>query len=68
MTQEASKDHSVRWVRPARGTERRLRTRMSPPPYRTTEGIVLLDRRSYIDRRSSWIRDFSIEPGEPESN
>jgi hypothetical protein len=41
---------------------------MSPPPYRTAEGIVLLDRRSYIDRRSSWIRDFSIEPGEPESN
>lgn len=67
MTQKDTPDHSARWVRPPRGTERRLRTRIAPPPYPTSEGLVLLDRRSYIDRRSTWIRDYSIDNGDHEA-
>lgn len=44
-----------------RGPDRRVSTRISPPPYRTSEGAVLVDRRSQIDRRATWIREFSLD-------
>lgn len=43
-----------------RGPDRRHFSEMVPPPYITGEGLVLVDRRSHIDRRSSWIKDFFI--------
>jgi hypothetical protein len=44
-----------------RRSERRVRTHVEPPPYQTREGQVLSDRRSAFDRRSTWIREFSLE-------
>jgi len=32
----------------------------SPPPYQSIDGLILHDRRSYRDRRATWVRDFSI--------
>lgn len=45
----------------ARGNERRLCTKVFPPPYMTEQGVILVDRRSYLDRRSNWIRSYSFE-------
>ena len=49
-----------------RRTDRRICTHIAPPPYETRDGKVLIDRRSAIDRRASWIREFSLEtfPGQ----
>jgi hypothetical protein len=44
-----------------RRAERRVCTHIAPPPYETRNGKVLTDRRSAIDRRASWIREFSLE-------
>lgn len=44
-----------------RGADRRVSTHISPPPYETRDGVVLTDRRSAIDRRASWIREYSLE-------
>jgi len=46
-----------------RGIERRVCTRLLPPPYLTKDGVVLMDRRTYLDRRAAWIRDFQIDQG-----
>ncbi|MFZ2973480.1 MAG: hypothetical protein WA049_12640 [Ferribacterium limneticum] len=44
-----------------RCADRRVCTRIAPPPYETRDGRVMTDRRSAIDRRASWIREFSLE-------
>lgn len=67
MTQSDSEDHVERSKMPSRGIERRCRKQISPPPYQTREGTVQSDRRSHMDRRSSWIRDFFIEHSDGES-
>jgi hypothetical protein len=48
--------------------DRRVRTLIDPPPYQTLEGLVTADRRSAVDRRATWIREFSLSPlAHPES-
>ena len=44
-----------------RCADRRVCTHIAPPPYETRQGRVMNDRRSAIDRRASWIREFSLE-------
>jgi hypothetical protein len=44
-----------------RRADRRVCTHILPPPYETRVGRVLTDRRSAMDRRASWIREFSLE-------
>ena len=44
-----------------RRAERRTSKAVAPPPYETSNGMVLTDRRSSLDRRASWIREFSLE-------
>ncbi|MDP2882702.1 MAG: hypothetical protein Q8N89_14125 [Azonexus sp.] len=44
-----------------RQADRRACTHIAPPPYETRDGRVMTDRRSAIDRRASWIREFSLE-------
>jgi hypothetical protein len=46
-----------------RGPDRRHSNQIAPPPFITDEGLVMIDRRSHLDRRSSWIRDFFIDFG-----
>jgi hypothetical protein len=55
--QESTRNNGVRPYRPSR-TERRRPQSLQPPPYRTADGVIELDRRSYLDRRSAWIRDY----------
>lgn len=43
-----------------REMDRRVSKLIAPPPYETSEGLVAIDRRSQIDRRANWIREFSL--------
>jgi hypothetical protein len=43
-----------------RAGDRRL-CKNVPPPYRTIDGLVTVDRRSLLDRRSSWLREYSLD-------
>jgi hypothetical protein len=43
-----------------REMDRRVSKLIAPPPYETREGLVAIDRRSQIDRRANWIREFSL--------
>lgn len=65
-------NHTPDAARPGRRTDRRLSTGITSPPYDTRDGMVLSDRRSPIDRRATWIREFSLEavanPGDPTTN
>jgi hypothetical protein len=68
MTQNGSPESAAtRAFRPRTG-ERRQRRRLLPAPYRTEQGLVAADRRTYLDRRSAWIRDFSIDDEGGDSN
>jgi|APLak6261666328_1056055.scaffolds.fasta_scaffold17836_2 hypothetical protein len=61
MTRDQSQDPlPMRNFRP-RGPDRRASNRLSPPPYRTADGLVTVDRRSPVDRRACWIRDFILD-------
>jgi hypothetical protein len=44
-----------------RGPDRRSSNRLSPPPYRTADGLVSVDRRPPVDRRACWIKDFVLD-------
>jgi hypothetical protein len=44
------------------GNDRRVSTLIDPPPYQTFEGLVTADRRSAVDRRATWIREFYLHP------
>ncbi|HMT81765.1 MAG TPA: hypothetical protein PKD66_15455 [Azonexus sp.] len=47
-----------------RGADRRCNTLVSSPPFYTREGKILSERRSPIDRRANWIREFSLDSGD----
>ncbi|MDR2838527.1 MAG: hypothetical protein LBV49_08230 [Azonexus sp.] len=63
MTREGSHDRLIgRSYRP-RHAERRCderRRRGLLLPYRIASGLVELDRRSHLDRRAEWIRDYVL--------
>lgn len=44
-----------------RGADRRSNTLVSLPPFYSREGKILEERRSPIDRRANWIREFSLD-------
>lgn len=44
-----------------RGVDRRSRNGIEPPPFMTRAGLVAVERRSFFDRRASWVREFSID-------
>ncbi len=60
MTLDESPERSARRAFRPRSTDRRASNLLSPPPYQTACGLVLQDRRSPIDRRASWIKDFVL--------
>lgn len=47
-------------IRLARGADRRAAERLGEPPYITEEGLVLVDRRSYLDRRQEGFREGAV--------
>lgn len=63
MSEKAHPDYPQHKYSFPRGADRRSSRHVAPPPFITNEGLVMIDRRSHIDRRSSWIRDFSIDVG-----
>jgi hypothetical protein len=44
-----------------RSGDRRVCRKIQPPPYQTVDGLVTGDRRSHLDRRASWLREFSLD-------
>jgi hypothetical protein len=44
-----------------RGSDRRICAGIKQPPYTTRDGLVEYDRRSQLDRRATWLREFSID-------
>lgn len=44
-----------------RGNDRRCNTLVSLPPFYSREGKILTERRSPLDRRANWIREFSLD-------
>jgi hypothetical protein len=66
MTQDESQAHSAPSSASPRGADRRFCTQLAPPPYSTTDGTVQNDRRAYLDRRASWVKDFFMDIGERE--
>lgn len=44
-----------------RGMDRRGTTHIGPPPFQTHEGLVVVERRSVIERRANWIHEFSLD-------
>ncbi len=60
MNQDHSPDRRASPDLQPRGADRRRRNLLSPPPYQAAEGLVFLDRRSPVDRRASWIKDFAL--------
>lgn len=41
--------------------DRRACTQLMPPPFDTRVGVVAVERRSPLDRRAQWIRQYSLE-------
>jgi hypothetical protein len=39
----------------------RRRSPVTPPPFRTSSGLVLTERRARVDRRNTWVRDIVVE-------
>lgn len=64
MRQDESKDRFAGLSKISRKLDRRFCTKLSPPPYPTSEGVILNDRRCYIDRRASWIKEFFMNIGD----
>ena len=48
-------------VHRTRGTDRRCNKTFSLPPFYSREGKILAERRSPIDRRANWIREFPLD-------
>lgn len=44
----------------SRARDRRL-CKNTQPPYQTIDGLVTVDRRTCLDRRSSWLREYSLD-------
>ena len=68
MLESGFQNRSARNSNGAWNVDRRAVCIISPPPYRTTDGEVDVDRRSCIDRRSNWIRDFVMVADENATN
>ncbi len=64
MGESVLQNRRVRQTTGLCGSDRRVRSVMSPPPYMTAEGEIRVDRRSCVDRRATWIREFSMLPEE----
>jgi hypothetical protein len=60
MGNDTPNEHPARQLRP-RGKDRRGVTRISPPPFYTREGKVMVERRAHCERRSTWIREFFLD-------
>lgn len=43
-----------------RGEERRVRSEIAPPPFAAAEGEVPVDRRTHVDRRAAWLREYTL--------
>lgn len=61
MTQNGSPEHFPPIFAFVRGPDRRHCTTVNPPPYLTLAGLILRDRRSHLDRRAAWIKNFWID-------
>lgn len=57
-------DHARPAGKRQRRQDRRVCKLIAPPPYNAREGIVTSDRRSQIDRRANWIREFTLGGGQ----
>lgn len=44
-----------------RASDRRESQQPCSPPYLTGDGLVLVDRRSHLERRSCWIRALALD-------
>ena len=64
MNQEQQPESSAAAGRHARHGDRRVRNLIAPPPFSTRDGQVATDRRSHLDRRAAWIRNFFIDQAE----
>ncbi len=60
MTQDHPSHHRTSSDFQPRGADRRRHNVLSPPPYHAAEGLVLVDRRSPVDRRATWIKPFRL--------
>jgi len=47
--------------RQPRGAERRVRSEMAPAPFSAAEGLVADDRRTHVDRRAAWLREYTLK-------
>ena len=63
MTQDMSQQVFSEIAPGCRAGDRRASKQIQPPPYCTAEGTVAVDRRSHVDRRAAWVREFSLELG-----
>ena len=68
MTQDESQDRSAGFSEGSRGPDRRFCTQLAPPPYPTASGLIFDDRRQYLDRRASWVKDFFMDIGDKEAD
>ncbi len=64
--QGSTKNRAARFRRPWRPDRRRAKC-LLPAPYRTADGLIDSDRRSYLDRRSAWIREYLINGDDGDS-
>ena len=60
MTSSPTDDKNAKPCQP-RGTERRVRSEMTPPPFAAAEGLVAEDRRTHVDRRAAWLREYTLK-------
>ena len=60
MTTSPANDKNAKPCQP-RGTERRVRSEMTPPPFAAAEGQVDEDRRTHVDRRAAWLREYTLK-------
>lgn len=61
MTQELSTHVFANAAICSRARDRRLCKNIQPPPYQTIDGLITADRRSHLDRRASWLREYSLD-------
>lgn len=64
MVQDKLKERSAGLSSVSRKVDRRYCTQLAPPPYSTREGVILDDRRCYLDRRAAWLKEFFMKIGD----
>ncbi|MBU3698010.1 hypothetical protein [Dechloromonas sp.] len=60
MTTSPADDQDVKPCQPRRA-ERRVCNEMTPPPFAAAEGQVAEDRRTHVDRRAAWLREYTLK-------